>query len=83
MKGYEEHPAGTGAYSPGWLSDLLGGAQLITEEEFRVKVLEDRVSRTTVYAAMRSGQIPSIRIGRRLFIPVAALERILSGKEQE
>lgn len=31
------------------------------------------LGRSTVYAAIRAGEIPSIRIGRRLLIPTAAL----------
>ena len=29
------------------------------------------------YEAARRGQIPTIRIGRKLFVPLAALERML------
>lgn len=35
------------------------------------------VSRNSAYEAVRAGQIPSIRIGRRLIIPRMALERML------
>jgi excisionase family DNA binding protein len=31
------------------------------------------------YAAVRAGEIPSIRIGRRIIVPRAALEKFLSG----
>jgi excisionase family DNA binding protein len=31
-------------------------------------------------AAIRSGQIPSIRIGRRVFVPRLALEKFLNGE---
>lgn len=36
-------------------------------------------SRSAGYAAMRRGQIPNIKVGRRRFIPAAALERLLRG----
>jgi len=36
------------------------------------------VSRNTGYEAVRLNQIPSIRIGRRILVPRAALERILA-----
>jgi excisionase family DNA binding protein len=41
------------------------------------------ISRGLMYEAMRTGQIPSIKIGRRILIPRAALERLLdeAGKE--
>ncbi|HAN64462.1 MAG TPA: DNA-binding protein [Rhizobiales bacterium] len=33
------------------------------------------------YEAARRGEIPTIRIGRRILVPVAALERKLQGAE--
>lgn len=35
------------------------------------------LSRGLMYQAIRNGQVPSIRIGRRILIPRAALERML------
>jgi len=35
------------------------------------------LSRGLTYEAVRSGHIPSIRIGRRILIPRAALQRLL------
>lgn len=35
------------------------------------------VSRSTAYEAVRSGEIPSIRLGRRLLVPTAAIRRML------
>ncbi len=37
------------------------------------------ISRNTAYEAVRRGEIPSIRIGKRFLIPAAALERMLDG----
>jgi excisionase family DNA binding protein len=37
------------------------------------------VSRNSAYAAARRGEIPTIRIGRLLLVPLAALERMLGG----
>lgn len=37
------------------------------------------LSRSSAYAGVRSGQIPAIRVGRRLLIPRAALEKLLAG----
>ena len=37
------------------------------------------LGRSSVYEAVRTGQIPSITIGRRILIPRAALERLLEG----
>jgi excisionase family DNA binding protein len=41
-----------------------------------------RLSRSTVYARISDGTIPSVRIGGRILIPRAALERLLSGAER-
>jgi excisionase family DNA binding protein len=37
------------------------------------------LSRPSAYAAARNGDIPTIRIGRRLIVPRCALERLLAG----
>jgi len=36
------------------------------------------IGRTLCYERVRSGEIPSLRIGRRLVIPRAALEKLLA-----
>lgn len=36
------------------------------------------VCRTTVYASIKRGQIPALRIGRRYLVPTAVLERLLA-----
>ena len=35
------------------------------------------IGRSSAYEAIRTGQIPSIRIGRRLLVPMVAIERLL------
>ena len=35
------------------------------------------IGRSGAYAAVRSGAIPAVRIGHRILVPVAALERML------
>ena len=35
------------------------------------------ISRNTAYDAVKSGQVPTVKIGRRLLVPRAALERML------
>ena len=35
------------------------------------------ISRSSAYAAVRAGEIPSIRIGHRLLVPTAELRRLL------
>ena len=36
------------------------------------------ISRSLAYAAAQSGEIPTLRIGRRLIVPRAAFERMLA-----
>jgi excisionase family DNA binding protein len=38
------------------------------------------IGRSAAYTACRTGEIPTIKIGRRLVVPVAALERMLAGE---
>ena len=35
------------------------------------------ISRGAAYEAARNGQLPTIRIGKRLLVPIAALKKIL------
>ncbi len=37
-----------------------------------------RISRGLAYEIVRSGRLPSIRLGRRLLVPRSALERMLA-----
>ena len=39
-----------------------------------------RVGRNTLYDAVKRGEVPHIRIGRRILIPVAGLEAFLKGE---
>ena len=38
-----------------------------------------RLSRNGTYAAIQRGELPAVRVGRRLLVPREALERFLSG----
>jgi excisionase family DNA binding protein len=40
------------------------------------------ISRDAAYDAARRGEIPTLRFGRRLVVPVAALRRMLGEEEQ-
>ncbi len=35
------------------------------------------ISRPTAYEGVRTGDIPSVRVGKRLLVPTAALRRLL------
>jgi hypothetical protein len=39
------------------------------------------IRRSAAYAAVRSGQLPSIRIGKRISIPTAAIRKMLQISE--
>ena len=41
------------------------------------------LSRGLMYEAIRTGQVPSIRIGRRILVPRAALDRLLEGTDTD
>ncbi len=41
-----------------------------------------RISRGLAYEMVRTGRLPSIRLGRRLLVPRSALERMLEGDRQ-
>ncbi len=57
--------------------DENGDAVVLTVEEAR-KLL--RLSRGATYEAIRTKQIPSIRIGRRILVPRVRLNELLQGK---
>lgn len=41
------------------------------------------IGRNAAYEAVRTGQIPTIRIGKRILVPVAALRRMLETPKAE
>jgi excisionase family DNA binding protein len=41
-----------------------------------------RISRNHAYNCVKSGELPSIKLGDRLLVPDAALERMLSGETE-
>ena len=52
----------------------LGDDLVLTVDETRVLL---KIGRTATYEAIRKGEIPSIRIGRRLLVPMARLKKML------
>ena len=40
------------------------------------------IGRNTAYDAVRRGEIPTIRIGKRILVPVSALDRLLNGTSE-
>lgn len=41
------------------------------------------IGRNTAYSLVRSGQLPNLKLGRRIVIPRAALERLLEGAKRD
>jgi excisionase family DNA binding protein len=58
---------------------IPAGRLAMTVEETAARL---GISRPSAYQGVRLGQIPSIRIGRRLLVPVAALERMFTGESK-
>ena len=40
-----------------------------------------RISRNTAYEAVKRGEIPSVRVGRRILIPRISIMKMLGGEE--
>ena len=53
---------------------------VLTVEEARMLL---GLSRGLIYEAIRKGQIPSLKIGRRILVPKAGLQRLLEGCKAE
>ena len=39
------------------------------------------IGRTSAYEAVRTGRIPTLRIGKRVLVPIVALERLLANAD--
>ena len=59
---------------------MIADSPVLTVEEAAVVL---RLSRGTAYQAVRRGDIPTIRIGRRLLVPRARLMAMLTGDAQK
>jgi len=46
-------------------------------------MIQTKLCRNSVYVGIRSGQIPSVRIGRRILIPADAIDRMLKSEGKE
>jgi excisionase family DNA binding protein len=55
------------------------GSPVYTVKEI-VARLEGKLSRGAVYEGIERGEIPSIRIGKRILIPKAPFDRLFSGE---
>ena len=41
------------------------------------------MSKNVFYAALKSGELPHIRLGRKIFLPLDALDQLLEGAAQD
>lgn len=62
--------------SPGTLGSQWEGRNAFTVDE-TAKILG--LSRASAFAGVSRGEIPSIRVGKRLIVPRRALEKMLEG----
>ena len=59
------------------MAESIPGEHLTLTIPEAAKVL--RIGLTPAYRAAKSGELPTIRLGRRLLVPRAALDRLLAG----
>jgi excisionase family DNA binding protein len=80
MNETQQRPNETGAVPTGDHAilpvDGKSRRETLTVEEARTVL---GLGRNGAYRAIRRGEIPAIRVGRRLLIPRAALDRLLAG----
>jgi excisionase family DNA binding protein len=62
-----------------WTEEAMERQTLTVEEAARLL----GVGRSTAYLAVRRGDLPVIRIGRRYVVPRLALERLLDGEHTD
>jgi excisionase family DNA binding protein len=55
------------------------GETLVYSVEEAGKILS--LSRSTAYKLVHTGELPAIRLGRRLVVPKIQVERLLNGKK--
>lgn len=51
-------------------------SEVMTVEEARLRL---RIGRNAMYEAIARAEIPSIRVGRKILVPRAAFDRMISG----
>ncbi|MEN6623847.1 MAG: XRE family transcriptional regulator [Smithella sp.] len=55
--------------------------KLYDVEEFRTEVLNNRISKSTIYNKIKAGQIKAIHIGRKPFIPAWFVDKLLNSHD--
>lgn len=54
--------------------------KLYDVDEFRREVLNNKISKSTVYAKIKTGEIKAVKIGRKPFIPAWFVEELLTSR---
>ena len=54
--------------------------KLYDVDEFRSEVLNNKVSKSTIYAKIKSGEIKAVKIGRKPFIPAWFVDELLTSR---
>lgn len=76
LPAHATRPDDTGAKTEAVIHRVSGESKTITVE---AAARELNISRGLAYEGVRTGAIPSIRVGRRVLVPRAALDRLLAG----
>lgn len=54
-------------------------SEVMTVEEARKRL---SISRNAIYGAIQRGEVPSIRLGRRILVPRVAFDRLIAGNTE-
>lgn len=54
--------------------------KLYDVDEFRSEILNNKLSKSTIYAKIKSGEIKAIKIGKRPFIPAWYVDELLTSR---
>lgn len=52
--------------------------RLYSVDEFRSEIMNNQISKATIYAKIRCGELKAIKIGKRPFIPSEVVEELLT-----
>lgn len=63
---------------PGTAQPLQGGQRLTLKPEELVPLLG--IGRNGIYSLLRTGEIRSLKIGRKILVPVTAVDEFLAGR---
>jgi putative transcriptional regulator len=59
----------------------INAKKLYDVNEFRAEVLNNRISKSTIYNKIKAGEIKAVHIGRKPFIPAWYVEELLTSRD--